>query len=322
MPTGPTVSVIIPAYNAEDFIETAVRSVLDQTERDLEVIVIDDASDDGTLKIVERIAASDQRVRILRNETNNGPSRARNLGIDGARGEWIALLDADDWYLPMRLQDLIALGKADDAEIVADNLYFVNREHTKPWRTLFQIGKGGTRNLSAAEFLKNDRFGHLGTFGLLQPVFRASFLSAHGISYDENIEYGEDFHFLMNCFLRSPRFILSSTPMYFYRTRRGSLSSGRSIEDLLEVQQINDKLAACFSGSGQQEICELLQRRSRAIEKYIRYRKVLDPMKNRRIWKATRTLITDLPITISLLNGIGRGALSRIQNKIIGNRRA
>lgn len=87
MPTGPIVSVIIPAYNAEGFIETAVRSVLDQTERDLEVIVIDDASDDGTLMLVEQLAASDHRVRILRNETNEGPSRARNLGIDVARGE-------------------------------------------------------------------------------------------------------------------------------------------------------------------------------------------------------------------------------------------
>lgn len=103
MPTPePLISVVIPAYNREDTIETAVRSVLRQSFADLEVIVVDDASSDATTLRVEAI--DDPRLRLIRHEINQGGAAARNTGIAAARGEWIAFQDSDDEWLPEKLE--------------------------------------------------------------------------------------------------------------------------------------------------------------------------------------------------------------------------
>jgi GT2 family glycosyltransferase len=97
------ISVIIPAYNAESFIAETLNSVLTQSYRDLEVIVIDDGSTDRTAKIVEKIARGDTRVRLVFQQ-NAGVAAARNAGIKVVRGEWFAFLDADDIWHPHKLE--------------------------------------------------------------------------------------------------------------------------------------------------------------------------------------------------------------------------
>lgn len=86
--------MIVAAFNVESYIEKAVTSALNQAGVDVEVIVVNDASDDATAEVVR--ALGDDRVTLLENETNLGPSGARNRVLDAASGEWIAILDADD----------------------------------------------------------------------------------------------------------------------------------------------------------------------------------------------------------------------------------
>jgi glycosyltransferase involved in cell wall biosynthesis len=97
------VSVVIPAFNREKFVEAAVHSVLEQTHPCLEVIVVDDGSTDGTGDIAESVARIDSRVRVLR-RVNEGPASARNAGLEAARGEFVAFLDSDDVYLTHKLE--------------------------------------------------------------------------------------------------------------------------------------------------------------------------------------------------------------------------
>jgi glycosyltransferase involved in cell wall biosynthesis len=99
---GELISVIIPAYNREAKIGRAVASVLAQTYENIEVIVVDDASPDGTAAAVEAI--DDPRVRLVRHERNRGAGTARNTGVAAARGEWIAFQDSDDDWLPQKLE--------------------------------------------------------------------------------------------------------------------------------------------------------------------------------------------------------------------------
>lgn len=100
----PLVSVIMPAYNAGRFLEAAIRSVLAQTLTDWELLVLDDGSSDDTLAIARSLAAEDCRIRVLPNEQNMGVARTRNRGFDLCRGDYVALLDSDDLWLPNKLE--------------------------------------------------------------------------------------------------------------------------------------------------------------------------------------------------------------------------
>lgn len=108
----PLVTVIMPAFNAEQFIEAALRSVIGQTVSDWELLVLDDCSQDGTCDIVERLAAEDERITLLRNETNQGVARTRNHGLDLARGQYVAFLDSDDvWHSEKLEKQILKISK-------------------------------------------------------------------------------------------------------------------------------------------------------------------------------------------------------------------
>lgn len=98
----PLVSVIIPTFNRREVLPRAIDSVLNQTLKDWELIIVDDASTDGTQDYLKKL--NDQRIKCVFLDKNRGVSHARNRGFDQARGQWIALLDSDDEWLPHRLQ--------------------------------------------------------------------------------------------------------------------------------------------------------------------------------------------------------------------------
>lgn len=101
----PLVSIIIPLYNAETFIAQTLQSVLDQTFREWELIVVDDCSTDKSRQIVNQFAVTDNRITLIESAINfGGPAKPRNIGIEKAKGEYIAFLDADDIWLPEKLE--------------------------------------------------------------------------------------------------------------------------------------------------------------------------------------------------------------------------
>lgn len=98
------VSVIMPNYNCEKFIEQTVRSVMDQTYRNWELLIVDDCSTDGSVDIIKRLTEEDPRVKLYVNEHNSGAAASRNLAMREATGKWIAFLDSDDLWLPDKLE--------------------------------------------------------------------------------------------------------------------------------------------------------------------------------------------------------------------------
>ncbi len=109
------VSIIIPSYNREELIERSVRSVLNQTYKDLEVIVVDDCSTDNTMQVLKGI--DDERLRVYQLEKNSGACVARNKGIELAKGEYIAFQDSDDEFLPTKIEKQIEILKRDDVDV-------------------------------------------------------------------------------------------------------------------------------------------------------------------------------------------------------------
>ena len=105
---SPLVSVIIPCYNAEKYVEEAIRSVMTQTYSNLEIIVTDDCSSDNTLMILETLAAEDSRIKVIKNEENLKIVKSLNNMIEVAQGKYIARMDADDISLPERIEKQVS----------------------------------------------------------------------------------------------------------------------------------------------------------------------------------------------------------------------
>lgn len=103
-PRSPAISVVMPAHNAEPYLACAVRSILTQSFTDFELILLDDASRDGTWAVAEALARQDARIRAIRNPTNLKIAATLNRGIELARGRYVVRMDADDWSYPNRLQ--------------------------------------------------------------------------------------------------------------------------------------------------------------------------------------------------------------------------
>lgn len=123
---NPLVSVVVPAYNASRFLRQAVDSVLAQTYSNLELIIVDDCSTDDTLQIIQEYAARDSRVRVIAGEENQGVARVRNRGIQAAQGEYIALLDSDDYWAADKLERQLCLLQAEHAQIAYCSVEFVD----------------------------------------------------------------------------------------------------------------------------------------------------------------------------------------------------
>lgn len=114
--TGPLVSVIMAAWNAEATIEASVKSILSQTWKRMELLIVDDASTDGTWSVLQRLAERDSRVRIFRNTTNVGPYVSKNIAVTQANGAWLTGHDADDWAHPQRIERQVRFCVAADSE--------------------------------------------------------------------------------------------------------------------------------------------------------------------------------------------------------------
>lgn len=126
------VSIIMPAYNAEKYIEEAIRSVMTQTYKEWELIVINDCSADNTEQVVLKIAAEDERIRYLKNNVNLGVSESRNKGIKCSRNDWVAFLDSDDFWVADKLEKQLQLCKRyEEGKLFFTGSGFVNANGKK-----------------------------------------------------------------------------------------------------------------------------------------------------------------------------------------------
>lgn len=182
------VSVMMPAYNAEAYIGQAIESVLDQSYRRWELIVIDDGSTDRTGEIASRYG--DPRIRVIRQE-NQGEAAARNTALKNMQGEFVAFLDADDLYLPDHLESLVGyLQTHDQADGVYADGYYVDQEGNR-LQTLSSRRRGPFEGHIFEEVVYgSDVFGPPACVAL-----RTNLIARHGLKFDEDIVIGPDWDF-------------------------------------------------------------------------------------------------------------------------------
>lgn len=132
------VSVIMPAYNCEKYVIEAINSVLAQTYKNWELLVLDDGSKDNTLQIIEEFSQKDSRIKALPNGKNMGVSATRNRGIELASGDWIAFLDSDDMWEPLKLEKQFEVVDNKSAEFLFTGSTYIN-EVGEPFKGIFEV---------------------------------------------------------------------------------------------------------------------------------------------------------------------------------------
>ena len=232
----PLVSVVMANFEAGERIVPALRSVLDQTMADLEVIVSDDASRDHSMALVTALQAADPRIRITLADANRGPAICRNRALELARGHWIAVVDSDDIIHPERFERLLAAANQHDADIVADDLLLFHEDGSPP-RLLLGDEAQSSFFVTSADWVMAGLDG-APALGYLKPMIRADRLQ--GRRYDEALRIGEDYDLVLRLLLDGARMAVVAEPFYLYRRHSASISHRLSAPDMramLERQQ-------------------------------------------------------------------------------------
>ena len=193
------VTVIMPIYNAENYLRPALDSVIDQTLREIEIICVDDGSVDKSLEIVKEYQKSDPRIRIV-TENNAGPATARNKGLVRARGKYIAFLDADDFYESELCEQLYNLAEAEGLDIAVSDYDVYNSK-----KAMFMPAMDsdcGAIFTSSHITSKNEYPDYIlqATTGYVwNKLFRREFLVEKGLSFLPELQLFEDVHFVTTC---------------------------------------------------------------------------------------------------------------------------
>lgn len=282
----PDISVIIAAYNAERTIATAIESALGQAGVDLEIVVVDDASQDETAEIVQGF--EDDRVRLVRMSRNGGPGAARNVGIETARGQWVAILDADDGYAQNRLARLLAAAE-DDVDIVVDDLLEVLESGTT-LTPVFGERLASIDVLTLADLIASDRiYGAEPGFGYLKPVFRREFLRTHSLFYDPDLRIGEDFAFLREALAAGAKAAVVAEPGYLYTRHAGSISHRIDAAQIRAIRVADAEFEKRWALRA--DAAAALDKRDRALRSAEAFASSVEALKTRRPMTALRELL-------------------------------
>lgn len=270
----PQVAVIIAAFNVAEMIGKAIESALEQPET-AEVVVVDDASNDGTADAAQVFAQRDSRVRVIRNQQNSGPSRARNIAIAATRAPFIAILDGDDMFLPGRFAAMFALGEWD---FCADNILFFSKpEQLHTTIAAYAADQRLTMTLDCATFIEGnipDAARPRGELGFLKPVIRRKFLEQNAITYREDCRLGEDFLLYVEALAKGARYQVLSSCGYAALVRQHSLSEKHSVDDLSNLCSAEAAILQSLALTPQARAN--LRRRHRSTERRLNHRLVLE----------------------------------------------
>jgi succinoglycan biosynthesis protein ExoO len=293
----PDVSFVIAAYNAEQSLARAVESALAQREVAVEVVVVDDCSNDRTAEVARSFPA--EQVRVIALENNRGPGGARNAGLAAARGRWTAVLDSDDSVYPDRLARMIRRAERSGAQIAVDNLDVVQEAHSAKTTMFAPALLEKYSELSLADFIgANLLFKGTFSFGYMKPIFERSFVERNALRYEETLRIGEDYIFLASALARGGRCAVDPQPGYAYHIRSGSISR------VLELHHVEAMLAADAAFMREYQLDAGAQAaqalRTRSLEEAVSFLTLVNDLKQRAPLRAIRTALRD-PRAVRLL---------------------
>ena len=230
---NPSVSIIVPVYNAEACLRRCVESVLNQEYADFELLLADDGSRDGSGRICDEYAAADSRVRVFHKE-NSGVSDSRNLCLDQARGRYLQFLDADDWITANATKLLVQAMEEHLCDLVISDFYRVVGERVSPKGDIDEV-QVLSREEYAAHMMENPANYYYGV--LWNKLYRREIVEQHHLRMDPAISWCEDFMFNLEYIRRAETFFALQVPVYYYVKTKGSLcTQGISISKTIQMK--------------------------------------------------------------------------------------
>ncbi len=221
------VSIIVPIYNVELYLEECVRSLMNQTYRNLEILLIDDGSTDESGNIADRFAATDDRIQVFHKE-NGGLSSARNVGLQHASGDYFAFVDSDDYTAGDYIEKLLGCLVENKADIALCNFNISLCGRVIPSERLMNY-KNGT--VFTSDSYLDEFYTYCGSFAVAwNKLYRREIFE--GLEYALGIQ-GEDAHILLYLMDRCDRIVYLAEELYFYRQRKSSIMSGNKEKLLL-----------------------------------------------------------------------------------------
>lgn len=307
----PRASIIVPVYNVKEYLKKCVDSVLAQTQRDFELLLIDDGSTDGCGELCDTFAEADSRIRVIHQE-NGGLGSARNTGIQAAAGEWLLFVDSDDWIEPEILEKALAAGERENAELVL----FAFRSVDPQGRELgvFRDDLPPEKPFTAAG--QKDVF--LASPCAWNKLYRRELFLRTGVLYPPRVWY-EDIRTTLKLFAAAKSMLRIDDVGYNYLQRPGSITNNINVERNVEILDAFEDILAWFRQEGlfetyQDELCCLtvshvliaasvrvirIDRKHRLIGRFSAY--VKEQFPNYRSAKSLSRLTKNQKIILSLL---------------------
>lgn len=218
------VSIIVPVYNVRDYLEKCINSIINQIYKNLEIIIVDDGSTDGSSDICDRFLTVDKRILVIHKE-NGGVVSARQMGIERARGRYMIAIDSDDWIEPNMISELYALASENNADIVTSGCY---RESGNTYGIITDgIKEGVYRNESKRLVYENlifcdgtDTAGMQG--GMWCKLMKTSVIKRIHSEISNEIRYAEDLAVVYGCCVCAETIVVTHNIYYHYTMRTGS----------------------------------------------------------------------------------------------------
>lgn len=215
---APKVSVVVPFFNAEATIASTLASIMGQTYRNLDIVLVDDGSTDGSEAAALEYARYDSRIHLVK-KANEGVSGARNVGLGCAKGEWVFFCDADDWMVPECIETLVETAVSTRCDFVISDFYRVAK------------GMSAHKHGPATGVFTTEQFlRYMGRrpadhyySSLWNKLFNRSVIEGADLRFDTGIAFGEDHVFILEYLRHVGAVALVDKPLYFYIDTAGSL---------------------------------------------------------------------------------------------------
>ena len=221
------ISAIIPVYNSEEYLEECIKSLINQSLKEIEMIFINDGSRDNSLSILEKYKDIDKRIKII-NQTNSGPSNARNNGLKIAKGEYISFIDSDDWIDSEMFKTMYVNAKINNSDVVICDMKMIENENELYIRGIQcdtdVFDKNKIQQTIYTSLLSNSQFN-----SMANKIYKREILKTNNIKLDAKIFYAEDWLLNMEFFKHCNKATYINRCFYYYR--RGHESSSSKYKD-------------------------------------------------------------------------------------------